>query len=181
MEGKYSRLSIGRHSLHESTREHQTLRWFFRYLPHLDNLAGGFFFLTGILLSLVIVCFALSHNTHMAVAQRWSFWTHTAKGAWAFLAISWMFIVFICWLFVVCLVEGQSASWIEEQYNASLRMMLDNVFKNGTVIASPSRREPDYYVPETYCLMSLIIVPRSNLSSETHVSGFVMRLWWWAT
>ena len=142
----------------------------------------GIFFLDG---NTLVSCYRLlcliAQYTYGGGSQRWSFWTHTAKGAWAFLAISWMFIVFICWLFVVCLVEGQSASWIEEQYNASLRMMLDNVFKNGTVIASPSRREPDYYVPETYFLMSLIIVPRSNLSSETHVSGFVMRLWWWAT
>jgi len=36
--------------------------------------------------------------------------------------------------------------WIEQQYNASLRMLLDNIFSNGTVIASPSRNEPDYFV-----------------------------------
>ena len=37
-------------------------------------------------------------------------------------------------------------SWIEEQYNASISMLLDNIFPNGTIIASPSRNEPDYFV-----------------------------------
>jgi hypothetical protein len=45
-----------------------------------------------------------------------------------------------------CFAVGQSLSWIDQQYNASLQMLLDNIFMNGTVIASPSRAEPDYYV-----------------------------------
>jgi hypothetical protein len=40
-------------------------------------------------------------------------------------------------------------AWIEQQYNASLIMLLDNIFANGTVIASPSRNEPDYFVTVT--------------------------------
>jgi hypothetical protein len=50
-------------------------------------------------------------------------------------------------LFVLRLVTSLSSSWIEEQYNASLNGFLDNIFPNGTIIASPSRKHPDYYVP----------------------------------
>jgi glucoamylase len=50
-------------------------------------------------------------------------------------------------LFAPWLVTSLSPSWIGEQYNASLNGLLDNIFPNGTVIASPSRKDPDYYVP----------------------------------
>lgn len=56
----------------------------------------------------------------------------------------------VWWFLSVTLVKALSSLWIGEQYNASLRMLLDNVYENGTVIASPSRKGPDYYV-SLYC------------------------------
>jgi hypothetical protein len=54
-------------------------------------------------------------------------------------------------LLAATLVHTESLAWIDAQYNASLTMMVDNIFQNGTVIASPSRHEPDYYVfPTTH-------------------------------
>lgn len=48
--------------------------------------------------------------------------------------------LFLFWgLVAAALVAGHQSSWIGEQYNASLRMLLDNIYSNGTVIASPSR------------------------------------------
>jgi hypothetical protein len=49
-------------------------------------------------------------------------------------------------LLIATWVSGEPA-WIGKQYNASLSMLLDNIFDNGTVIASPSKKDPDYYVP----------------------------------
>jgi hypothetical protein len=69
--------------------------------------------------------------------------------------------VFFFWGVVgAALVAGQSqSSWIEEQYNASLRMLLANIYSNGTVIASPSRSNPDYYVCSLK--LNLILVSRT--------------------
>jgi hypothetical protein len=50
------------------------------------------------------------------------------------------------WSFSFILASAEPA-WITTQYNVSLQMLLDNIFENGTVIASPSRSKPDYYVP----------------------------------
>jgi hypothetical protein len=64
--------------------------------------------------------------------------------------------LFLFWgLVAAALVAGQSqSSWIGEQYNASIRMLLDNIYSNGTVIASPSREYPDYYV----CFLKLKLI-----------------------
>jgi len=52
----------------------------------------------------------------------------------------------LCWLVAAGFAIAQYSSWIDEQYNSSLTQLLDNIFENGTVIASPSRKDPDYYV-----------------------------------
>ena len=35
-------------------------------------------------------------------------------------------------------------------------MLLDNIYENGTVIASPSRKDPDYYVPHSWDPLTLV-------------------------
>jgi hypothetical protein len=83
-------------------------------------------------------------------------------------------ILLSLWLVATCLVKAQSL-WIEEQYNASLRMLLDNIYENGTVIASPSREEPDYYVPLFLDFLTFSIMYYLVLGANE--SGFGMRRW----
>jgi hypothetical protein len=64
-----------------------------------------------------------------------------------FLITKAMFTV-LCtlWFVSAAFIRSVATGWIDEQYDASLSMLLDNIYENGTVIASPSRKDPDYYV-----------------------------------
>ena len=74
-----------------------------------------------------------------------SFFPLSAYGRFVFLLMLLYLFIFYTVVTDVIFAHDQSSTWINEQYNASLRMLLDNIIENGTVIASPSRKEPDYY------------------------------------
>ena len=57
-----------------------------------------------------------------------------------------MFIIVIAFISFLATCAFAEPPWITAQYDIALKELLGNIYDNGTVIASPSLINPDYYV-----------------------------------